>query len=130
MVTLPDGNLLCFGIEGYELFTYNILTSPSLTVNGFLNATRLESGGVIRGHTDVGFIIKTADRRVKKGTRLFKNVVYGDRKKAVMDGFGEVDINKGAMTFSVTAQGHSDIESEEAEHEQFRIILDNPKVGA
>ena len=37
VVRLPDNNLLCFAIDGFELFTYNLITSHYLVVNGFLN---------------------------------------------------------------------------------------------
>ena len=79
----------------------------------------------MRGPTDVGFIVKISDSRVKAGTRTFKVAVNGAEKKAIMQGFGEVDLKEGAITFSIEG-GHSDIESQEAAWEQFRVVLDEP----
>ena len=101
VVKLSDGNLFCFAIEGYELFTYNLLTCSYISVNTFLNVSQYEDGSWRRGHTDIGFMIKALDSRVKSGKRLFKAVVDGRNKKAMMENFGEVDMKKGSVTFSV-----------------------------
>ena len=101
VVKLSDGNLFCFAIEGYELFTYNLLTCSYISVNTFLNVSQYEDGSWGRGHTDIGFMIKALDSRVKTGKRLFKAVVDGRNKKAMMENFGEVDMKKGSVTFSV-----------------------------
>lgn len=101
VVKLSDGNLFCFAIEGYELFTYNLLTCSYISVNTFVNVSQYEDGSWGRGHTDIGFNIKALDSRVKSGKRLFKAVVDGRNKKALMENFGEVDMKKGSVTFSV-----------------------------
>lgn len=101
VVKLSDGNLFCFAIEGYELFTYNLLTCSYISVNTFINVSQYEDGSWGRGHTDIGFNIKALDSRVKSGKRLFKAVVDGRNKKALMENFGEVDMKKGSVTFSV-----------------------------
>lgn len=129
VVRLPDNNLLCFAIEGYELFTYNLITSNYLVLNGFLNLTAIpEKNGIsqIRGFGDIGMIIKAVDRRVKQGKRFFKHLIYGEKKKVIMHGFGEVDLNKGAISFSLQ-RGHTNIESQQSQHEQFRLTLDKPQ---
>lgn len=135
VLRLPDKNLLCFSIEGYELFTYNLITSNYLVLNGFVNLTTAhgresESGEAqspqVREFGDVGIIVKAVERRVKAGRRFFKHLIHGETKKAIMEGFGEVDIKQGAITFSLM-NGHSNIESQKSAHEQFRLILDKPK---
>ena len=129
VVRLPDKNLLCFSIDGFELFTYNLITSNYLVLNGFLNLTSIPAVDGFtqkRGFGDIGMIIKAVDRRVKAGKRYFKHLIYGERKKAIMQGFGEVDMNGGAVTFSVR-DGHSNIESQQSAHEQFRLKLDKPQ---
>lgn len=80
----------------------------------------------IRGFGDVGMMIKAVDRRIKVGRRYFKHLIYGEKKKAIMEGFGEVDMNKGAIAFSLL-NGHSNIESQQSPHEQFRLTLDKPQ---
>ena len=130
ILKLPDNNLLCFSIEGCELFTYNLITSKYLVLNAFLNLTSLhlldQPYNKTRGFSDIGFIIKSVDKRVRGGKRFFKHLIYGERKRAVMDGFGEVDITKGAVTFTLR-NGHSNIESQVSDHETFRVVLDKPK---
>lgn len=129
VVRLPDKNLLCFSVEGFELFTYNLITSNYLVLNGFLNLTSIpvvDSFSQIRGFGDVGMIIKAVDRRIKVGRRFFKHLIYGERKKAIMQGFGEVDMNRGAIAFSLL-DGHSNIESQQSANEQFRLTLDKPQ---
>lgn len=129
VVKLPDKNLLCFSVEGYELFTYNLITSSYLVLNGFLRVA--ESGNTdpysqTRGFGDIGVIVKAIDKRVRGGKRFFKHLIYGEKKKAIMEGFGEMDLNKGAIAFSLQ-KGHSNIESQQSPHEKFRISLDKPK---
>ena len=101
VVKLSDGNLLCFAIEGYELFTYNLLTCNYISVNTFVNVSQYDDGTWGRGHTDIGIIVKALDSRVKSGTRVFKSIVDGTNKKATMESFGEVDMQKGSILFSV-----------------------------
>ncbi len=129
VVRLPDKNLLCFSFEGYELFSYNLITSSYLVLNGFLNLTSIHSHtqyNQTRGFNNIGVIVKAVDKRIKVGRRFFKHLIYGGKKKAIMEGFGEVDMNKGAITFSLL-NGHSNIESQQSPHEKFRVILDKPK---
>lgn len=131
VVRLPDKNLLCFSIEGFELFAYNLITSNYLVLNGFLNLTSIpEIDGVsqIRGFGDVGMIIKAVDRRIKMGKRFFKHLIYGEKKKAIMQGFGEVDLKRGAISFSLL-DGHSNIESQQSPHEMFSLTLDKPQTN-
>ena len=96
-------------------------------MNAFLNISENESGEWTRGFTDIGFLIKVLDKRVKSGVRLLKSSFDSRKKKAILSGFGEVDMHNGAITFAIE-EGHSNIESEESEHEQFRVILDKPVV--
>ena len=131
VVRLPDNNLLCFAIDGYELFTYNLITSHYLVVNGFLNLTdyhhRDKSGPPKKkGFTEVGVMIRSIDKRMRGGSRLFKHRVSGPKKKAYLEKFGEVDIRHGAVVFSVDHEGHSSIESEQAKHETFQLTLEKP----
>lgn len=134
VVRLPDQHLLCFSIEGYELFTYNLITSNYLVLNGFLNVTSASStdaatGEVYnktRGFGNIGMIVKAVDRRVRAGKRYFRHMIYGEKKKAILGGFGEVDLNGGAITFTLE-DGHSNIESQQSPHEKFRLIMDKPK---
>lgn len=125
VVRLYDGHLLCFGIDGFELFTYNIITSGNLVVNAFMNVSQNEDETWTRGHTDLGFVIRVNDDRVKSGVRLFKAVVDSRKRRAIMGGFGEVDMHNGAITFTVRG-AHSDIESQEARNEMFRVVIDQP----
>ena len=46
----------------------------------------------MRGGTDLGFLMKIRDERVKNGQRVFKIKVYGADKKADIAGFGQVDM--------------------------------------
>ena len=46
----------------------------------------------VRGGTDLGFLMKIRDRRVKNGQRVFKIKVYGAEKKTEIAGFGQVDM--------------------------------------
>ena len=46
----------------------------------------------MRGSTDLGFIVKIKDSRVKSGQRVFKIKVEGAEKKAQIAGFGDVDM--------------------------------------
>ena len=129
VVRLPDKNLLCFSFEGYELFSYNLITSSYLVVNGFLNLTSIKDTvqyNQTRGFNDIGVIVKAVDKRIKVGRRFFKHLVYGEKKKAIMEGFGEVDLNKGSITFGLM-DGHSNIESQQSPYEKFRVVLDKPK---
>lgn len=136
VVKLPDKHLLCFAIEGYEMFTYNLITSNYLVLNGFVTigpstgskdvATDMVYNKT-RGFGDIGMIVKAVDRRVRAGKRFFRHTIYGERKKAVLGGFGEVDLNKGAITFAVT-DGRSSIESQQSPHEEFRLVMDKPKM--
>lgn len=134
VVRLPDQNLLCFSIEGYELFSYNLITSNYIVLNGFLNVTTTSSSintdtgayNKTRGFSNIGMIIKAVDRRVRAGKRFFRHTIYGEKKKAILGGFGEVDMNKGAITFTLD-NGHSSIESQQSPHEQFRLVMDKPK---
>lgn len=133
VVRLPDNNLLCFAIDGFELFTYNLITSRYLVVNGFLDFAeyrhRDNSGPSLKkGFTEIGVIIKSVDKRMKGGSRVFKHRVSGPKKKAFLEKFGEVDIHRGAVVFGVDQNGHSSIESEQAKHETFQVKLDKPKV--
>lgn len=134
VVKLPDNNLLCFAIDGFELFTYNLITSRYLVVNGFVNLTKYlhrDKSGPSRkkGFTEVGVMIRSIDRRVRGSTRIFKHRVSGPRKKAFLEKFGEVDIHQGAVTFGLDEEGRSSIESEQAKHETFQLILEKPKVA-
>lgn len=95
IVSLPDSHLFCFSIEGFELFTYNLLSTPHIHVNSFLNITQTPAGEWVRGGTDLGFIAKIKDERVKSGQRMFKIKVNGAAKKAEIAGFGEVDMQGG-----------------------------------
>lgn len=131
VVNLPDENLLCFSFEGYELFTYNLVTSNYLVLNGFLNLTsywsaRDSSFKVKRGFSDVGVLIKAVDKRVRGGKRYFKHLIYEEKRKAILEGFGEMDLNNGVVIFNLK-DGHSNIESQESAHEEFRIIMDKPQ---
>ena len=92
IVSLPDTNLFCFSIEGFELFSYNLLSTPQLHVNSFFNITRTPDGEWVRGGTDLGFLLKIKDDRVKNRQRVFKIKVYGAEKKAEFAGFGQVDM--------------------------------------
>ena len=73
--------------------------------------------------------MKIEDSRVRSGIRVFKATVDGAKKKAVLAGFGEVDMRGGAVTFSIDSSGHSSIESGEAEHEQFSLEMEQPLVA-
>lgn len=131
VVKLPDENLLCFSFEGYELFTYNLITSNYIVLNGFLNLTSFWSAEdssfkTKRGFSDIGVLIKAVDKRVRGGKRYFKHLIYEKKKKAILEGFGDMDMNKGAITFTLN-NGHSDIESQECPHEEFRVIMDKPQ---
>ena len=133
VVRLPDNNLLCFAIDGFELFTYNLITSRYLVVNGFLDLAEYRhkdtSGPTLKkGFTEVGMIIRSVDKRMKGGSRVFKHRVSGPKKKAFLEKFGEVDIHGGAVVFGLDQEGHSSIESEQAKHEMFQVKLDKPKV--
>ena len=133
VVKLPDNNLLCFAIDGFELFTYNLITSRHLVVNGFLNLTEYrhqnKSGpSTKKGFTEVGMIIRSVDKRMRGGSRLFKHRVSGPKKKAFLEKFGEVDIRQGAVIFGLDQEGHSSIESEQAKHETFQLTLGKPKI--
>ena len=46
----------------------------------------------MRGGTDLGFLVKIKDGRVKSGVRVFKIKVDGAEKKAELAGFGQVDM--------------------------------------
>lgn len=46
----------------------------------------------MRGSTDLGFVMKIKDDRVKSGQRVFKMKVEGGARKADIAGFGEVDM--------------------------------------
>lgn len=133
VVRLPDNNLLCFAIDGFELFTYNLITSHYLVVNGFLDLAEYRhkdpSGPTMKkGFTEVGVIIRSIDKRMKGGSRVFKHRVSGPKKKAFLEKFGEVDIHGGAVVFGLDKDGRSSIESEQAKHETFQVKLDKPKV--
>lgn len=133
VVKLPDNNLLCFAIDGFELFTYNLITSPYLVVNGFLDLVEYSHGdkpgpSKKKGFTEVGVIINSIDRRMKGGHRLFKHKASGPKMKAFLEKFGEVDIRHGAVSFALDQEGHSSIENEQAKHETFQVMLDKPKV--
>ena len=133
VLRLPDNNLLCFAIDGFELFTYNLITSPYLVVNGFINLAPYRHGdeprpSMKKGFTEVGVLIRSIDKRMKGGSRIFKHRVSGPKKKAYLEKFGEVDMHQGAVVFGLDRDGHSSIESEQAKHEMFRVKLDKPKV--
>jgi hypothetical protein len=133
VVRLPDNNLLCFAIDGFELFTYNLITSHYLVINGFLDLAEYRHkdppGPTLKkGFTEVGVIIRSIDKRMKGGSRVFKHRVSGPKKKAFLEKFGEVDIHGGAVVFGLDGEGHSSIESEQAKHEMFQVKLDKPKV--
>ncbi len=138
IINLPDNNLLCISIDGFELFTFNLITSSYIVVNGFLNLT--ETGKEIdaalytnstdvpmysRGFTDLGILVKVVDSRLKGGKRVFKHRVNGSKMKAFLDGFGEMDLQKGSLLFGID-KGHSNIESEAAKHETVKIHMDKP----
>lgn len=137
IVKLPDNNLLCFAIDGFELFTFNLITSSYLVVNGFLNLTEVknidkslytnstDSAVFSRGFSDIGMLVKAVDTRWKGGKRVFKHVVNGGKMKASLEGFGEMDIHKGSILFSID-KGHSNIESQESRYETFRVAMDKP----
>lgn len=140
VVKLPDKNLLCFSFEGYEFFTYNLITSNYLVLNGYLSLASISGGdddeeeedvddvegSKVRGFRDLGVIIKVVDKRIKGGKRIFKHQLYGEKKKVFLEKFGEVDIKKGAITFSIS-EGRSNIESRGSPYEEFRIMGDAPK---
>lgn len=133
VIRLPDNNLLCFAIDGFELFTYNLITSHYLVVNGFLDLAEYRhkdpsSPTMKKGFTEVGVIIRSVDKRMKGGSRVFKHRVSGPKKKAFLEKFGEVDIHGGAVVFGLDKDGHSSIESEQAKHETFQVKLDKPKM--
>lgn len=134
VVRLPDNNLLCFAIDGFELFTYNLLTSRYLVVNGFLNLTGFHHRGKPgpswkKGFSEVGLMIRSIDKRMRGGSRLFKHRVSGVKKKAFLEKFGEVDIRHGAVVFGLDKEGQSSIESEQAKRETFQLTLEKPKVN-
>ena len=132
VVLLPDSSLLCFSIDGYELFAYNLITSNFFILNGFLNLTTIPTHKdedhytQTRGFGDIGVIVKAIDKRIRGGRRYFKHLIYGEKKKAIMDGFGEVDMKGGAIVFTLR-NGLTNIESVESPHDKFRLILDKPK---
>lgn len=100
-------------------------------LNGFVRVAPIqladmETYNKTRGFGDLGMTMKAVDRRVRSGKRFFKHLIYGEKKKAIMEGFGEVDLDKGAVTFALN-NGHSNIESQQSAHEKFRLILDKPK---
>ena len=121
-----DGNLLCFTIEGYELFTYSLISAPNVAINTFMNVS-VQNGERVRGSSDIGMLVEITDPRVSSGKRRFKAVVDGRTKKARMSGFGEVDMRHGSVSFSL-ANGHTNIESEDSVHEEFHVVLDKPKM--
>ena len=138
VIKLPDDNLLCVAIDGFELFTFNLITSSYLVVNGFLNLTKTgdqvdanlysnstEAPVYFRGFTDLGVLVKAVDKRWKGGKRIFKHSVDGGKMKATLDGFGEMDIRKGSLLFGID-KGHSNIESEAAKYETFKVVMDRP----
>ena len=137
IVKLLDNSLLCLFIDGFELFTFNLITSSYIVVNGFLNITEAQkidkhlytnstdAPVFIRGFTDVGILVKAVDSRWKGGKRVFKHTVNGGKMKAVLDGFGEMDIHKGSILFGID-KGHSNIESQAANYETFQVVLDKP----
>ncbi len=139
IIKLSDDNLLCVAIDGFELFTFNLITSSYIVVNGFLNLTKTshqidpslytnstETTPVyFRGFTDLGVLVKAVDTRWKGGKRVFKHSVNGGKMKATLDGFGEMDIRKGSLLFGID-KGHSNIESEAAKHETFKVVMDRP----
>lgn len=79
------------------------------------------------GNSDIGMLVVISDSRVSSGKRTFKSVVDGQTRKARISGFGEVDMHQGSVCFSL-AGGHTNIESEHSIHEEFRVILDKPRV--
>ena len=134
VVKLPDNNLLCFAIDGFELFTYNLITSPYLVVSGFLDMADYRHGNKTgpsrkKGFTEVGVTIHSIDRRLKGGSRLFRHSVSGPKKKAFLEKFGEVDIRHGAVVFSLDQAGRSSIENEQAKHETFQVTMEKPQVS-
>jgi len=44
-----------------------------------------------------------------------------------MGGFGEVDLNNGAVTFTVN-EGRSSIESQQSARETFQVVMDKPRM--
>lgn len=137
IVNLPGDNLLCVAIDGFELFTFNLITSGYVVVNGFLNLTKAshvdqslytnstDTRVYLRGFTDLGVLVKAIDTRWKGGKRIFKHTVNGHKMKATLDGFGEMDIHKGSVTFAID-KGHSNIESQAAKFETFKVMMDKP----
>lgn len=139
IVKLPNDTLLCFSINGFELFTFNLITSNYLVLNAFLNLT--EARGVnkklytnltdpdatvlVRGFSDVGILVKAVDHKWKGGKRVFKHMVLGRKMKAMLDGFGEIDMHHGSVLFGIN-QGHTNIESQESRYETFRVTMDKP----
>ena len=133
VVKLPDKNLLCFAIDGFELFTYNLITSRYLVVNGFLNLTKYlhkdkPGPSKKKGFTEVGVTIRSIDKKVRGSTRTFRHMVSGPKKRAFLEKFGEVDLQQGSVVFGLDQEGHSSIESEQAKHETFELKLEKPKV--
>ena len=131
VMKLPDDNLLCLSFEGYEQFTYNLITSNYLVVNGFLNLSRFwsqdeSSFKFKRGFSSIGFFIKAVDKRVRGGKRYFKHSIYEEKKKAVLEGLGEMDLSKGKIVFGLK-EGSSSIDSESSSHEEFKIVMDKPR---
>ncbi len=141
IINLPDDNLLCISIDGFELFTFNLITSSYIVVNGFLNLTEAKKVDTTlytnstdtpvyyyRGFTDLGVLVKAVDSRLRGGKRVFKHRVNGGKMKAVLDGFGEMDLRKGSLFFGID-KGHSNIESESAKYETVKIGMDKPVLG-
>ena len=50
-------------------------------------------------------IIRSVDKRMRGGSRLFKHRVSGPKKKAFLGKFGGVDIPQGAVIFSLDQEG-------------------------
>ena len=115
-----DSFPLCYDINVPPQFSYNLVSTPFLSVNGFLNSS---SSKYI---THVGFIVRS--KGIAGFMRIFRGWVDGVKKYVNVENLGEFDLQNSRVEFSLQ-NGQAHVNSE-VSHDMsvFRLCLQEPLI--
>lgn len=126
LVTMTTSDTpLCYDIMMYPYFAYNLITSPFLVLNGYVNNS---ISGIEVGITQVGFVVQL--KGVGGATRVFRGWVDGRRVRLSIDEFGEMDLQGSRVELLlVGGQAHVNSEVTIPTLSQFVLHLSQPSIS-
>ena len=126
LVTMTTNDVpLCYSIMMYPYFAYNLITSPFLVLNGYINNS---VSGTEVGITQVGFVIQL--KGVGGATRVFRGWVDGRRVRLGIEEFGEMDLQGSRVELLlIGGQAHVNSEVSIPTQSQFVLHLSQPLIS-